>query len=122
MNKTKEKVKDILMENFNDIYHCTRVWSAWGYNTMTHDDFVLFEEEDEALDEIVEKIITNKAQNIDDLQAIFENYEMYHNDDIDNNFDSNFFDSQYLDYVDLETISQQLKPVLKEKKSLKKNI
>lgn len=32
--------------------HCTRVWTAWGYGTMTEDDFVCVTEDAEALEEI----------------------------------------------------------------------
>lgn len=33
--------------------HCTRVWEAWGYGTMSEEDFRLVTEDEDALDEIV---------------------------------------------------------------------
>ncbi len=36
---TKEALTDIIADGLRDTYHCTRVWSAWGYGTMSADDF-----------------------------------------------------------------------------------
>jgi hypothetical protein len=35
----KEKIKNILKKHLDDALICTREWSAWGYGTMTEDDF-----------------------------------------------------------------------------------
>ena len=38
--------------------HCNRAWSAWGYGTMTENDFSPVSDDDEAVMEIVEAILT----------------------------------------------------------------
>ena len=35
---------------------CTRVWEAWGYDTMTQDDFALVAEDDEVINELAENL------------------------------------------------------------------
>jgi len=35
----REAIVDVLSAELDDAYDCTRVWSAWGYGTMTEDDF-----------------------------------------------------------------------------------
>lgn len=39
-----------------DTYDCTRVWSAWGYGTMSPDDFVPIVQCEERLQEIVDAV------------------------------------------------------------------
>ena len=116
----KDKVRNILQENFQDIYSCTRVWSAWGYQTMSIDDFIPFSEDDEALNEVVDTIVDNKLKTIEDIYGVFENYQMYHNDNIDDNFESVFFHDDYLEYVDLEVVSKQLREALTNKNKLRR--
>lgn len=116
----KDKVKNILQENFQDIFSCTRVWSAWGYGTMSLEDFIPFSEDEEALDEIVDNIVSNKLKTVDEVSAVFENYEMYYNSDIDNNFESHCFHDDYLEYVDLDNVSKQLREALSNKNRLRR--
>ena len=35
---------------------CTRVWSAWGYNTMSEDDFELACEDENIINEIYNEL------------------------------------------------------------------
>ena len=36
---TEDALTDLIAENMTGVYHCTRVWSAWGVGTMSKDDF-----------------------------------------------------------------------------------
>jgi hypothetical protein len=36
---SREGLADLFAELLTDVYHCTRVWSAWGFGTMSEDDF-----------------------------------------------------------------------------------
>lgn len=45
-------VRDAIAETLGDAYDCTRVWSAWGYGTMSSDDFVLVAEDDDRMHEL----------------------------------------------------------------------
>ncbi len=36
---TDEQIADIIREHLGDVYHCKRVWSAWGYGNMGESDF-----------------------------------------------------------------------------------
>lgn len=45
----KEAVADGLNET---VYTCSRVWSAWGYGTMSEDDFAPAWEDDELVDDL----------------------------------------------------------------------
>lgn len=58
----REEIIKILDGWFKDAYFCTKVWEAWGYNTMTQNDFVPVDDEiEEAADEII-KIIANNLE------------------------------------------------------------
>lgn len=35
----RESLIDLIEDNLYAVYHCTRVWSAWGVGTMSEDDF-----------------------------------------------------------------------------------
>ena len=50
-------VMDAIAQALGDAYDCTRVWSAWGYGTMSHDDFQLIAEDGDRLREIVDAAI-----------------------------------------------------------------
>lgn len=54
MSHQLDAVKAAVAEALGDAYDCTRVWSAWSYNTMGPDDFVLVSDDDERLTEIVD--------------------------------------------------------------------
>lgn len=114
-NKKKlEKIEDILIKSLlkntlTDCYVCTRVWSAWSYNTMSKDDFIPIQEDEDLLEEMLFdfknhiKSKENKItlENIDDYYNNFQ-YEIYYNSDIDNYFESYYFKNDYLSYVDLD--------------------
>lgn len=36
-------------EMLSDLYYCTRVWEAWGYGTMTSNDFINASEDDDVV-------------------------------------------------------------------------
>ena len=53
----REFVMDAIAQALGDAYDCTRVWSAWGYGTMSHDDFQLIAEDGDRLREIADAAI-----------------------------------------------------------------
>ncbi len=55
----REKVRDAIAEALGDmIFCCTRQWSAWGYGTMSQNDFVLASEDDGILDELTDAAVS----------------------------------------------------------------
>ena len=50
INITKEQLIDLINDHLTSTYVCMRVWSAWGYGTMSQDDFVDARETDLASD------------------------------------------------------------------------
>ncbi|PVX84322.1 hypothetical protein [Paraburkholderia unamae] len=50
--KQLEAVRDAVAEALGDAYDCVRVWSAWGYGTMSSDDFVRVAADDDRVHEI----------------------------------------------------------------------
>lgn len=108
----KENLEQVFEETFMNCYSCIRVWSAWGYNTMSHDDFFHFEKGDEVYEESLEhlkrKINLIDCSNIDSfihvIEKIMENYSLFYNHDIDNNFDSVYFYEDILSCVSLENL------------------
>lgn len=52
----KQPFYDKAVELASDTMFCTRVWSAWGYGTMTEDDFVNANEESEFIGDIAKAI------------------------------------------------------------------
>ncbi len=53
----RDKLRDLIAEGLGDTYACTRVWSAWSYNTMTEDDFKPAWEDEEILYGIADAIL-----------------------------------------------------------------
>ncbi len=56
-----EAIREAIREALGDAYDCTRVWSAWGYGTMSQNDFESVAGNDERVDEIacaVEQVIS----------------------------------------------------------------
>ena len=47
---------DKAVEILHDHYTCTRVWSAWGYGTMSQDDFHLAAEDDDIVSDTAKKL------------------------------------------------------------------
>lgn len=42
--------------NGKDLLYCTRVWNAWQYNSMSEDDFLNVEDDDDLIHELAEFI------------------------------------------------------------------
>lgn len=56
-DEQREKVCEAVAEALGEAYDCTRVWSAWSYNTMGPDDFALVAEDDSRVAEIADAAI-----------------------------------------------------------------
>lgn len=106
-----EKLEQELSKSFNNVYSCTRVWSAWSYDTMTVDDFAPFEKGDEAFDEfstnfkaalLLEKI-DNKDKFYDFIEKQVGVYELFYNDDL-NDFHSQAFSEDFLGSLDFDDV------------------
>lgn len=54
---TRQAVCDAIADTLGDAYDCTRHWSAWGYGTMSQDDFIAVAEQDERLAELADAAI-----------------------------------------------------------------
>ena len=48
---------EVLRSHLGDTYCCSRVWTAWQYNTMTEDDFSPVNEDEELLEGMAKEII-----------------------------------------------------------------
>lgn len=57
-NPLKERLKNTLREQLNDALYCTRVWEAWGYGTMTEDDFECLARDEEYIEQLADAILT----------------------------------------------------------------
>lgn len=55
-NRVANALYDVL--EGQEVMHCTRVWEAWSYGTMTDDDFDLVVNDTAAMEEIIESVIT----------------------------------------------------------------
>lgn len=110
----KNKIIDILQNEIIDIYSCTRVWSAWSYGTMSLDDFVPVNEDEEVLNEIADQILDLKNISIDSISSVLENYQFFYNDNIEDNFESHLFHEDIFEHIDLEKITQDIS-ILKNK-------
>jgi hypothetical protein len=53
----KQAVYDAVTEALGDAYDCLRAWSAWGYGTMSEDDFRLVAEDGDRVAEIADAAI-----------------------------------------------------------------
>jgi len=54
--ETRETFIDKAADLLRDTYICTRVWSAWGYGTMTQDDFVESYSADDRVEEVASEL------------------------------------------------------------------
>lgn len=52
-----EAVCEAVTEALGEAYDCTRVWSAWGYKTMSQDDFALVGEDSDRVAEIARSAV-----------------------------------------------------------------
>lgn len=98
-------------EAFENCFACTRVWSAWGYNTMSLNDFIAFDRDDESFNEVrteVKKMLNATLYKEDEILNIIENlvtnYELFYNRDIENNFSSEYFSDDIFSYIDLSDV------------------
>ena len=55
-NRVANALYDVL--EGQEVMHCTRVWEAWNYGTMTDDDFDLVVNDTAAMEEIIESVVT----------------------------------------------------------------
>lgn len=53
----REAVRDAVADSMTGLYHCGRVWSAWGYGTMSESDFSLAADDEDILDNITDAVI-----------------------------------------------------------------
>jgi hypothetical protein len=61
---SRSALVEIICQHTSLTYHCTRTWQAWGFGTMTQDDFEEVNESDlpdELADAILAKIVTHPA-------------------------------------------------------------
>ncbi|SAK53154.1 hypothetical protein AWB78_01298 [Caballeronia calidae] len=56
-DEQRQAVCDAVAEALGDAYDCLRVWRAWGYGTMSADDFSLVAEDDSRVAEIADAAI-----------------------------------------------------------------
>lgn len=96
-----------LADHFPDIYVCSRIWSSWSYSTMEVDDFYLLYEDEDFIESIFQILKENKIDQ-DTVISYIENFEAFYNFDIEENFQSNLFHEDWLNYVDLEELCKFL--------------
>lgn len=53
----RDAVRDAIAEVLGDAYDCMRVWSAWGYGTMSESDFSLVSDDESRLYELADAAI-----------------------------------------------------------------
>ena len=54
-SKIREALEGVLAGQ--EAMHCNRVWEAWGYGTMTEDDFTLVVEDMDCMDELADAVL-----------------------------------------------------------------
>lgn len=57
----RDALRDAIADALGDAYDCTRVWSAWGYGTMSQDDFRPVADDEDRLMEIVDAVVVALA-------------------------------------------------------------
>jgi len=55
-NEQDVALRDAIAASLTDVYGCTRVWSAWSYDNMRQDDFVLASEDDNIIANIFDAV------------------------------------------------------------------
>lgn len=88
---------------FENIYFCDRAWSAWGYGTMTQNDFLPISEDEEYLKDILKDILKKEITS-ENIEEAFNNTEAYFCDDIENCFSQEYFAEDFLSYIDWEEL------------------
>jgi hypothetical protein len=115
------KIKSVFYDHFSNLYSCSRVWSAWSYDTMSESDFIAINEDVDIMSEIIESILQLQEINIDSVISILENYtDIYYNENI-SEFCQHSFHEDWIDYIILEDFIIDVLPIVCEIK-LSKNI
>ena len=106
----RRSIKNVISLYFEDVYSCTRCWSAWSWGTMAVDDFFPLSEDDELLDEIVLKLLNYDIKNLtyENFEEIFDGYTLYYNQNIFDNFENIHFSEDFLDHVNLDYLISEL--------------
>lgn len=56
----EKKIIETLVTELDEALFCERVWSAWGYGTMSENDFYNVAEDEQFIDDLAEKILKIK--------------------------------------------------------------
>lgn len=54
----KERLREAISEALGEALDCTRVWEAWGYGTMSQDDFQPVNDDPDRLEELVDAALS----------------------------------------------------------------
>ena len=54
-------IRDAVASCLGDVYSCTRTWNAWGYGTMSQEDFDPAWTDEELLESIVDSVVKLRA-------------------------------------------------------------
>ena len=54
----KERLREAISEALGEALDCTRVWEAWGYSTMSQDDFQPVNDDPDRLEELVDAALS----------------------------------------------------------------
>lgn len=79
----RNQLDEVIRDETSDTYVCGRVWSSWGYGTMSEDDFTRFDKNDriENLVYSIEEIVENRMESLrNKLTAAREALERIAND------------------------------------------
>jgi len=68
IQETESSLSSLIHEHFQQIYVCTRVWSAWSYGTMTEEDFTDVCDDTDLVHDIISSVMNTYF----DLQALAE--------------------------------------------------
>lgn len=108
MNEVEKIFFSPFLSQFYCVFVCTRVWSAWSYNTMTKDDFVMLTETEFTNDFFIFIEDNNFKIDIQQLINFLENYEAYYNQLFYVNFEKEHFDQDWISNFDIESLYQSL--------------
>ena len=112
MNIDKIECFTPFFDIFVDVYICTRVWSAWSYDTMSQDDFISLNDT-EFNQEFFDFLTTKEfVINQEELILFLSNYQGYYNSDFENRFAPECFKDNWLDFYDIEEIFKIYKECL----------
>lgn len=79
----RDAVWGAVQESLGDAYDCTRVWAAWGCNTMSEDDFHRVADQPDRVDEIVAAVFkalpasVSKVHTWADMDAITDDPKVF---------------------------------------------